>query len=134
MIMKKDFDNWVKDVIGRGMNFTPNERGRIKENLKNTLYRWRMKGLIGKDKLPAADSEIIWEWKRDHDKDMIIKLVRKLNNSIVNYRRKVFGSKGGAVSHVYIAHMLNLMMKEGMPIFYPNYELIDKFFRGVAIK
>ena len=34
MIMKKDFDNWVKDVIGRGMNFTPNERGRIKKNLK----------------------------------------------------------------------------------------------------
>ena len=94
MIMKKDFENWVKDVIGRGMNFTPNERGRIKENLKNTLYRWRIKGLIGKDELPAADSEIIWEWKRDHDKDMIIKLVRKLNNSIVNYRRKVFGLKG----------------------------------------
>ena len=134
MIMKKDFDNWVKDVIGRGMNFTPNERGRIKKNLKNTLYRWRMKGLIGKDELPDTDSEIIWEWKRDHDKTMVMKLIKKMNSTIVNYRRKVFGLKGGMVSETHISHIVNELMKEGMPIFYPNRELIDKFFRGEPIE
>ena len=130
----KDFDKWVSDVIGKGMNFTPKEKDNIKENLKNTLSRWRMKGLIGKDELPEEGSEIIWEWKRDHDKDMIIKLVRKLNNSIVNYRRKVFGLKGGMVSEAHISHIVNELMKEGMPIFYPNRELIDKFFKGEPIE
>ena len=76
----KDFDKWVSDVIGKGMNFTPKEKDNIKENLTNTLSRWRLKGLIGKDELPGVGSEIIWEWKRDHDKTMIIKLVKTQNH------------------------------------------------------
>ena len=130
----KDFDKWVSDVIGKGMNFTPKEKDNIKENLKNTLSRWRMKGLIGKDELPGAGSEIIWEWKRDHDKTMVIKLVKRMNSTIVNYRRKVFGLKGGMVSEAHISHIVNELMKEGMPIFYPNRELIDKFFKGEPIE
>jgi|TARA_B100001964_G_C14206082_1_gene588188 hypothetical protein len=130
----KDFDKWVSDVIGKGMNFTPKEKDNIKENLKNTLIRWRMKGLIGKDELPSVDSDIIWEWKRDNDKTMIIKLVKRMNSTIVNYRRKVFGLKGGMVSEAHISHIVNELMKEGMPIFYPNRELIDKFFKGEPIE
>jgi hypothetical protein len=30
--------------------------------------------------------------------------------------------------------MINELMKEGMPIFYPDYELIDRFFRGGEIE
>ena len=130
----KEFDKWVSDVIGKGMNFTPKEKDNIKENLKNTLIRWRMKGLIGKDELPSVDSDIIWEWKRDNDKTMIIKLVKRMNSTIVNYRRKVFGLKGGMVSEAHISHIVNELMKEGMPIFYPNRELIDKFFKGEPIE
>ena len=130
----KDFDKWVSDVIGKGMNFTPKEKDNIKENLKNTLIRWRMKGLIGKDELPSVDSDIIWEWKRDNDKTMVIKLVKRMNSTIVNYRRKVFGLKGGMVSEAHISHIVNELMKEGMPIFYPNRELIDKFFKGEPIE
>ena len=130
----KDFDKWVSDVIGKGMNFTPKEKDNIKENLKNTLIRWRMKGLIGKDELPSVDSDIIWEWKRDNDKTMIIKLVKRMNSTIVNYRRKVFGLKGGMVSEAHISHIVNELMKEGMTIFYPNRELIDKFFKGEPIE
>ncbi len=130
----KDFDKWVSDVIGKGMNFTPKEKDNIKENLKNTLSRWRMKGLIGKDEFPGTGSEIIWEWKRDHDKTMVMKLVKRMNSTIMNYRRKVFGLKGGMVSETHISHIVNELMKEGMPIFYPNRELIDKFFKGDPIE
>jgi len=130
----KEFDKRVSDVIGKGMNFTPKEKDNIKENLTNTLSRWRLKGLIGKDELPGVGSEIIWEWKRDHDKTMIIKLVKRMNSTIVNYRRKVFGLKGGMVSEAHISHIVNELMKEGMPIFYPNRDLIDKFFKGEPIE
>ena len=132
--MKKDFDEYFNEVIGRGFNFTKKERMELKENLKNSIARWRIKGLIGKDELPDAGGKLIWDWKMYEDKLMTIRLVKSLSKRINNYRRKMFGLKDSGANEIYIHHMVDIMMREGMPIRYPDPELIDRFFGGDGIE
>ena len=77
---------------------------------------------------------LIWEWKMSQDKEMVIQMVNSVSKRIFNYRRKIFGLKDTGQNKSYIAHMVNEMMKEGMPIFYPTPELIDRFFTGGEIE
>ena len=131
--MKKNFDKYFNEIIGT-LQITKVERKRYEESLKNTITRWRIKGLLGEDELPDTGGKLIWEWKMSQDKEMVIQMVNSVSKRIFNYRRKIFGLKDTGQNKSYIAHMVNEMMKEGMPIFYPTPELIDKFFRGEGIQ
>ena len=99
------------------------------DSLKNTLKRWEIKGIIQKGELPDVDSDLIWDWKMSQDKEMVIQMVKSLEKRTFNYLRKIFGLNGSSPNSTYIAHMVNELMKEGMPLFYPNRELIDRFFK-----
>ena len=132
--MKQDFDDYFNEVIGKGFNFTKKELEDLKENLKNTIARWRIKGLVEDGELPDAHGKLIWDWKMSCDKDMTIRIVKSLTKRINNYSRKFFGLKGSPMMEGYVAHMVDIMMREGMPIQYPNRELIERFFRGEVIE
>jgi|TARA_Y100000296_G_scaffold85303_1_gene120840 hypothetical protein len=131
--LKKDFDKYFDEVIGT-LQLTKVERNRYKESLKNSITRWRIKGLLGKDEIPDTGGKLIWDWKMSQDKDMVVQMVNSLSKRIFNYRRKIFGLKDSGVSKAYISYMINELMKEGMPIYYPDYELIDRFFTGGEIE
>jgi len=128
-----DFNKYFKEIIGT-LQLTQVERKTYLESLKNTLKRWEIKGIIQKGELPDVDSDLIWDWKMAQDKEMVIQMVKSLEKRIFNYRRKIFGLKGTNPNSTYITHMVNELMKEGMPIFYPNRELIDRFFKGGEIE
>ena len=132
--MKQDFDAYFDEVIGKGYNFTQKERAELKVSLKNTIARWRLKGMVGKDELPDPQGKRIWEWKMAEDKEMTIRIVRSITKRINNYSRKFFGLKDSSMMEGYVAMMVDTMMKEGMPIRYPNPELIDRFFKGGGIE
>ncbi|MBT7755586.1 MAG: hypothetical protein HN726_05355 [Candidatus Magasanikbacteria bacterium] len=129
----KNFDKYFDEIIGT-LQITRVERERYKESLKNSITRWRIKGLLGKDEIPDTGGKLIWNWKMSQDKDMVIQMVSSVSKRIFNYRRKIFGLKDTGPNKTYIAHMVNELMKEGMPIFYPNPELIDRFFRDGEIE
>jgi|TARA_B100001964_G_scaffold225397_1_gene273178 hypothetical protein len=131
--VKKNFDKYFNEIIGT-LQITKVERKRYEESLKNTITRWRIKGLLGEDELPDTGGKLIWEWKMSQDKEMVIQMVNSVSKRIFNYRRKIFGLKDTGQNKSYIAHMVNEMMKEGMPIFYPTPELIDRFFTGGEIE
>ena len=131
--MKKDFDEYIDEVIGT-LQLTKNERIKYKKSLMNTLKRWEIKGLIEKDELPERSSKRIQEWMMDMDKSMVVQMVGSVEKRIMNYRRKIFGLVGTSPQKQYIAYMVNEMMKEGMPIHYLNQEVIDKFFTGEGIE
>ena len=131
--MKKDFDDYFDEVIGT-LQLTKVEKKKYKDSLKSTLKRWEIKGLIEEGELPERGSKRIQEWMMDMDKSMVVQMVGSVEKRIMNYRRKIFGLVGTSPQKQYIAYMVNEMMKEGMPIFYPTPELIDKFFRGEGIQ
>lgn len=126
----KEFEDYFSQVIGKGFNFTRNELEQLKWSLNNTIKRWRIKGIVGKDELPDTGSKLIWSWKMSVDKDQTTKMVKSISKRINNYRRKMFGTKDNGANEPYIAHMVDIMMREGFPIRYPDQELIDRFFRG----
>lgn len=128
-----DFNKYFKEIIGT-LQLTQVERKTYLESLKNTLKRWEIKGIIQKGELPDVDSDLIWDWKMSQDKEMVIQMVKSLEKRIFNYRRKIFGLVGSSPQQEYIAYMVNELMKEGMPLFYPNRELIDRFFKGGEIE
>ena len=131
--MKKDFDEYFDEVIGT-LQLTKNERIKYKDSLIYTLKRWELKGLIEEGELPERASKRIQEWMMDMDKSMVIQMVGSVEKRIMNYRRKIFGLKDTGPNKTYIAHMVNELMKEGMPIKYPDPELIDRFFKGGEIE
>jgi len=128
-----DFEKYFKEIIGT-LQLTRIERKTYLESLKNTLKRWEIKGIIQKGEIPDVNSDLIWDWKMSQDKDMVIQMVESLSKRIFNYRRKIFGLKDTSPNKTYISHYVNELMKEGMPISYPNQKLIDKFFSGEKIE
>ena len=128
-----DFDKYFNEVVGT-IQLSKVERNRYKESLRNTIKRWEIKGIISENELPDVNGKLIWDWKMSQDKDMVIQMVKSLEKRIFNYRRKIFGLVGSNPNSTYIAYMVNELMKEGMPLFYPNRELIDRFFNGGEIE
>ena len=88
----KDFDKYFDEIIGT-LQITRVERERYKESLKNSITRWRIKGLLGKDEIPDTGGKLIWDWKMSQDKDMVVQMVNSVSKRIFNYRRKIFGLK-----------------------------------------
>jgi hypothetical protein len=131
--MWKDFNEYFDDIIGT-LQLTTNERKHYKESLTYSLKRWEIKKLIKQGDLPNKDERLIQEWMMDMDKGMVAQMVVSLEKRIMNYRRKIFGMIGSTPSKNYIAYMVNEMMKEGLPIFYQDQDVVDKFFRGDAIE
>ncbi|MBT6936930.1 MAG: hypothetical protein HN982_05035 [Candidatus Marinimicrobia bacterium] len=128
-----DFDKYFNEVVGT-IQLSKVERNRYKESLRNTIKRWEIKGIISENELPDVNGKLIWDWKMSQDKDMVIQMVESLSKRIFNYRRKIFGLKDTSPNKTYISHYVNELMKEGMPISYPNQKLIDKFFSGEKIE
>ena len=126
----KEYLDYFDKIIGKGFNFTRKELDDLRYSLKYTIQRWRIKGLVKKDELPDTGGKLIWSWKMTLDKDTTIKMVKSISKRISNYRRKLFGLKDGGMNEPYISHMVDMMMREGMPINYPDPELIDRFFSG----
>jgi hypothetical protein len=131
--MWKDFNEYFDDIIGT-LQLTTNERKHYKESLTYSLKRWEIKKLIKQGDLPNKDERLIQEWMMDMDKGMVAQMVVSLEKRIMNYRRKIFGMIGSTPSKGYISHMVNQMMREGLPIFYQDQDVVDKFFRGDAIE
>ena len=125
-----EYNKWFEGVVGKGFNFTRKEIEDMKYMMKYSIQRWRIKGLVGDKELPDTGGRLVWSWKMSFDKDQTIKLVKSLSKRISNYRRKIFGLKDGGMNEPYIAQMVDLMMREGMPISYPDREMIDRFFDG----
>jgi hypothetical protein len=125
-----EFEDWFSRVIGKGFNFTRVELDNMKYSMKYSIQRWRVKGLVGDNELPDTGGRLVWSWKMSFDKQQTINLVKSLSKRISNYRRKMFGMKDGGMNEPYIAHMVDLMMREGMPIRYPDQEMIERFFQG----
>ena len=130
----KEFEEYFKRVVGKGFNFTRKELDDMKYSLKYSIQRWRIKGLVDKNELPDSGGRLIWSWKMTFDKEQTIKMVKSISKRINNYRRKMFGTKDGGSNEQYIAHMVDMMMKEGFPIRYPDQEMIDRFFRGANLE
>ena len=128
-----EFEDWFSRVIGKGFNFTPKELAQMKVSMTYSIGRWRVKGLIGESELPDTGGKLVWGWKMYQDKEKTIQMVKAITRYVKNYSRRMFGLKDGGNNEVYIAHYVNEMMKEGMPIRYPDQELIDKFFKGDPI-
>ena len=128
-----DFNEYFDDIIGT-LQLTTNEKKHYKESLTYSLKRWEIKKLIKQGDLPNKDERLIQEWMMDMDKGMVAQMVVSLEKRIMNYRRKIFGMIGATPSKNYIAYMVNEMMKEGLPIFYQDQDVVDKFFRGDAIE
>ena len=62
----------------------------------------------------------------DMDKKMLEKVCNHMAKSIYNYRRKLFGI-GQTPNAQTLIHFITELMKEQLPISYPNYEAIEKF-------
>ena len=131
--MTNDFEEYFDDVIGT-LQLTKVERKKYKDSLKYSMKRWEIKGLIEKGEFPDKGGRRIQEWMMLQDKEMVIQMVKSLEKRIFNYRRKIFGLVGTTPQKEYIAYMVNEMMKEGLPIRYPDQDVIDKFFRGDGIE
>ena len=125
-----EYSKWFEGVVGKGFNFTRKEIEDMKYSLRFSIQRWRIKGLIGKNELPDTGCNLVWSWKMTFDKEQTIKMVKSLSKRINNYKRKMFGLKDGNTNEPYIAHMIDVMMREGFPITYPNQEMISRFFDG----
>ena len=68
--MFKGFDELFNDVIGT-LQLTTRERAEYKSSLKNSIKRWRIKGLLKPDELPDKNHDLVFSWKVQHDKEML---------------------------------------------------------------
>ena len=84
----------------------------------------------GKDWLDKDDIVLSIEEEGDYmvdmDKKMLEKVCNHMAKSIYNYRRKLFGI-GSTPNAQSLIHFITELMKEQLPISYPNYEAIEKF-------
>lgn len=125
-----EFEEYFSKVIGKGFNFSPKELEQLKWSLKNTIQRWRVKKIVGKDELPDTGGKLIWSWKMSMDKHFTTDIVKAITRYIKNKQRKMFGLKNSHLHEPYIAHMIDVMMREGLTISYPDQEMIERFFDG----
>jgi len=125
--MFKGFNELFDDVVDK-LQLTTRERAVYKSSLKNSIRRWRVKGLLRPDELPDMNHELVWEWRVQQDKEMINQMAQSLASRGKNYKRKVFGLKNSQLNQGYFRVMIQQLLKEGFTLQYPDQKSVDEFF------
>ena len=125
--MFKEFDTLFKDVVSK-LQLTTRENARYKSSLKNSIKRWRIKGLLEPNELPDKNHDLVWEWRVEQDKEMVNQMAYALANRGKNYKRKVFGLKNSQLNQGYFRVMIQQLLKEGFTLQYPDQKSVDEFF------
>lgn len=127
LIMFKGFQELFDDIV-KNLQLTEREKADYKSSLKNSIKRWRIKGLLRPDELPDKNHELVWSWRVQQDKQMINQMSESLANRTENYKRKIFGLKNVSANSRMFRHLIQEMLKEGFRIDYPDDKLIEEFF------
>ena len=93
--------------------------------LQNYMVINKGQDWLGKDDITLETKEE-GDFMVDMDKQMLEKACSHMAKSIYNYRRKLFGI-GSTPNADRLIHFITELMKEQLPISYPNYEAIEKF-------
>ena len=104
---------------------TKNEIELYVEALKNHIVINKGQDWLDKDDI-SLEVEEEGDFMVDMDKKMLEKACNHMAKSIYNYRRKLFGS-GHTPNAQTLIHFITELMKEQLPISYPNYQAIEKF-------
>ena len=104
---------------------TKNEIEIYVEALKNHIIINKGQTWLDKDDI-SLEVEEEGDFMVDMDKKMLEKACNHMAKSIYNYRRKLFGI-GQTPNAQTLIHFITELMKEQLPISYPNYEAIEKF-------
>ena len=104
---------------------TKNEIELYVEALKNHIIINKGQTWLDKDDI-SLEVEEEGDFMVDMDKKMLEKACNHMAKSIYNYRRKLFGI-GTTPNAQSLIHFITELMKEQLPISYPNYEAIEKF-------
>jgi len=104
---------------------TKNEIEIYAEALKNHIIINKGQTWLDKDDI-SLEVEEEGDFMVDMDKKMLEKACNHMAKSIYNYRRKLFGI-GTTPNAQSLIHFITELMKEQLPISYPNYEAIEKF-------
>ena len=104
---------------------TKNEIELYVEALKNHIIINKGQTWLDKDDI-SLEVEEEGDFMVDMDKKMLEKACNHMAKSIYNYRRKLFGI-GHTPNAQTLIHFITELMKEQLPISYPNYQAIEKF-------
>ena len=104
---------------------TKNEIELYTEALKNHIIINKGQTWLDKDDI-SLEVEEEGNFMVDMDKKMLEKACNHMAKSIYNYRRKLFGI-GQTPNAQTLIHFITELMKEQLPISYPNYQTIEKF-------
>ena len=104
---------------------TKNEIELYTEALKNHIIINKGQTWLDKDDI-SLEVEEEGDFMVDMDKKMLEKACNHMAKSIYNYRRKLFGI-GQTPNAQTLIHFITELMKEQLPISYPNYQAIEKF-------
>ena len=104
---------------------TKNEIEIYGEALKNHIIINKGQTWLDKDDI-SLEVEEEGDFMVDMDKKMLEKACNHMAKSIYNYRRKLFGI-GHTPNAQTLIHFITELMKEQLPISYPNYQAIEKF-------
>lgn len=104
---------------------TSKEIGLYEDALKNYMVINKGQDWLGRDDITLETKEE-GDFMVDMDKQMLEKACSHMAKSIYNYRRKLFGI-GSTPNAESLIHFITELMKEQLPISYPNYEAIEKF-------
>jgi len=104
---------------------TKNEIVIYAEALKNHIIINKGQTWLDKDDI-SLEVEEEGDFMVDMDKKMLEKACNHMAKSIYNYRRKLFGI-GQTPNAQTLIHFITELMKEQLPISYPNYQAIEKF-------
>ena len=104
---------------------TKNEIELYVEALKNHIVINKGQDWLDKDDI-SLEVEEEGDFMVDMDKKMLEKACNHMAKSIYNYRRKLFGI-GHTPNAQTLIHFITELMKEQLPISYPNYQAIEKF-------
>ena len=104
---------------------TKNEIEIYAEALKNHIIINKGQTWLDKDDI-SLEVEEEGDFMVDMDKKILEKACNHMAKSIYNYRRKLFGI-GQTPNAQTLIHFITELMKEQLPISYPNYQAIEKF-------
>ena len=88
LIMFKGFQELFDDIV-KNLQLTEREKAEYKSSLKNSIKRWRIKGLLRPDELPDKNHELVWSWRVQQDKQMI----NQMSESLIQIELKTINER-----------------------------------------
>jgi hypothetical protein len=127
MKINEKVSSYLKQLlkVQKVSGLTPKEIKLYEDGLRNHIVINKGQDWLDKDDITLTSKEE-GDFMVDMDKEMIHKACNHMAKSIYNYRRKLFGI-GSTPDAQRLVHFITELMKEQLPISYPNYEAIEKF-------